>query len=177
MHYIERALFVVGNPNAGKSRQIRSMFRDIRLGTKGKVPRGNKVKEIIRLSNNRQLYIRLTSPTEMDEDIEKFLKKIASKTKTGRWCIVSALQLYQGRKMKYDADGQIRHFVKMFSPERVRVCFLCPDHRRPLAEPSCKPSDKIINALRKIKQVEYIFIDGRDGTKNGLLLSDFLDFS
>ena len=33
--YFERALFVVGPPNAGKSYQIRDMFRDVRLNNNG----------------------------------------------------------------------------------------------------------------------------------------------
>ena len=36
--YVERALFIVGDPNTGKSVQIRSMFRDIRLSGDGQVP-------------------------------------------------------------------------------------------------------------------------------------------
>jgi hypothetical protein len=37
-YYFERALFIVGEQNSGKSTQLRSMFRDVRLGTSGIVP-------------------------------------------------------------------------------------------------------------------------------------------
>jgi hypothetical protein len=37
--HFERALFVVGEPNSGKSNQLRSMFRDIRLGNTETFPR------------------------------------------------------------------------------------------------------------------------------------------
>jgi len=35
-HYLERALFVVGNRHTGKSTHLRSMFLDVRLGATGK---------------------------------------------------------------------------------------------------------------------------------------------
>jgi hypothetical protein len=37
-HYLERVLFIVGNRHCGKSTQPRSMFRDVRLGTAGRIP-------------------------------------------------------------------------------------------------------------------------------------------
>ncbi len=40
--YIERALFVVGEPNDGKSTQLRSLFSDRRFGPDGKVPAENR---------------------------------------------------------------------------------------------------------------------------------------
>ena len=67
----ERALFVVGEPNSGKSNQLRSMFRDIRLGTGGNIPSGRRLDEVYRLSNERSLYLRLTSPHEAGESLGK----------------------------------------------------------------------------------------------------------
>jgi hypothetical protein len=61
-YHFERALFVVGEPNSGKSNQLRSMFRDVRLGTRGDIPTARKLDEVYRLSNERSLYLRLTSP-------------------------------------------------------------------------------------------------------------------
>ena len=40
--YIERALFVVGDQNTGKSTQLRSMFLDWRLNIQGVVPTTKK---------------------------------------------------------------------------------------------------------------------------------------
>ena len=39
--YIERALFVIGDQDTGKSTQLRSMFLDGRLGNQGEVPTEN----------------------------------------------------------------------------------------------------------------------------------------
>jgi hypothetical protein len=66
-YYFERALFVVGQQDSGKSVQLRSMFRNVRLGTDGNIPAATNLREMYRLSNERCLYIRLTSPHEMDE--------------------------------------------------------------------------------------------------------------
>ena len=60
--YIERALFVIGYPDTGKSTQLRSMFLDWRLGTQGQVPTASNVRKTYALSNERWLYLRLTSP-------------------------------------------------------------------------------------------------------------------
>jgi hypothetical protein len=68
-YYFERALFVVGEPNSGKSNQLRSMFRDVRLGTGGDIPMEKRLPELYRLSNERCLYLRLTSPHEAGESI------------------------------------------------------------------------------------------------------------
>jgi hypothetical protein len=48
-YHFERALFVVGEPNSGKSNQLRSLFRDIRLGTGGTIPAGRRLEEVYRL--------------------------------------------------------------------------------------------------------------------------------
>jgi hypothetical protein len=90
--YVERALFVVGGQNTGKSTQIRSMFRDRRLGTDGAIPDARRIAETYYLSNERRLYVRITSPNEWGESLKEFLDKTESKTGSGRWCIVSPLQ-------------------------------------------------------------------------------------
>src|ERR1700722_3314484 len=64
-YYFERALFFVGESHSGKSNQLRSMFRDVRLGTGGDIPTGTRLDEVYRLSNERSLYLRLTSPHEV----------------------------------------------------------------------------------------------------------------
>ena len=105
-YYFERALFIIGEPNSGKSTQIRSMFQDVRLGTKGVVPIANKLTEMYQLSYERCLYVRLTSPHEMGEYIdnnlnvekENFLEKTEKKIKEStphvgrRWNFVCPLQ-------------------------------------------------------------------------------------
>jgi hypothetical protein len=37
--YLERVLLVAAGRHRGKSTQLRSMFRDVRLGTAGKIPK------------------------------------------------------------------------------------------------------------------------------------------
>jgi hypothetical protein len=70
-YHFERALFIIGEPNSGKSTQLRSMFRDVRLGTGGTVPTPRNLPEMYRLSNERCLYLRLTSPNEAGEWIKR----------------------------------------------------------------------------------------------------------
>ena len=87
-YHFERALFVGGETNSGISNQLRSMFREIRLGTDGNIPTERKLPELYRLSNERCLYLRLTSPHEAKETIGRkhgrngptnFLEKTAQK--------------------------------------------------------------------------------------------------
>ena len=54
--YIERALFVIGDQDTGKSTQLRSMFLDWHLGTQGEVPTASNVRKTYALSNERWLY-------------------------------------------------------------------------------------------------------------------------
>ena len=70
--YIERALFVVGDQNTGKSTQLRSMFLDWRLNIQGVVPTTKKVRITHALSNERWLYLRLMSPHETGEMLDEF---------------------------------------------------------------------------------------------------------
>ena len=60
--YLERALFIVGPQNSGKSVQLRSMFTDVRLGLEGEIPQSRNIRDAYSLSNERRLYVRLTSP-------------------------------------------------------------------------------------------------------------------
>jgi hypothetical protein len=186
-YHFERALFVVGEPNSGKSNQLRSMFRDIRLGTGGDIPTERRLPEIYRLSNERCLYLRLTSPHEAGESIGRkrhgrrnFLTKTVeiieeNTPKIGkRWNFAGALQP-GARKHMPDVIKTCRAFVRYFEPERTRVVFLSPDrHGRFLQETE---HSGLVERLREIPSVEICWIDARDRTVNGLLLADFFDFS
>src|SRR6266852_2396937 len=83
-YHFERVLFVVGEPNSGKSNQLRSMFRDVRLGTGGNIPTGRRLDEVYRLSNERSVYLRLTSPHEAGESLSKKRRKGNFLEKTAR---------------------------------------------------------------------------------------------
>jgi hypothetical protein len=107
--HFERALFVIGEPNAGKSNQLRAMFRDVRFGLNGRVPTTVKLRDIYRLSNERALYLRLTSPHEANESLKEFLDKTNWKftARSGtarRWNFVGPLQPNKAHKMPNAVD-------------------------------------------------------------------------
>jgi len=188
-YHFERALFVVGEPNSGKSNQLRSMFRDIRLGTDGNIPTERKLPELYRLSNERCLYLRLTSPHEAKESIgskhgrnspTNFLEKTAKKIEENaprlgrRWNFAGALQPH-ARLYMPGVVATCRAFVRYFNPERTRVVFLSPDrHGACLQETGHM---ELVDGLRRIESVEVCWIDARDRTVNGLLLPDFFNFA
>lgn len=187
IYHFERALFVVGAPNAGKSNQLRSMFRDARLGTGGVIPTNRNVAEFYRLSNQRCLYLRLSSPHEMKECIRQkrgaranFLQKTAEKIEANtphlgsRWNFASALQPRAENYMP-DLVATCHAFVKRFNPERTRIAFLSPD-RHGVCLQKVDHLD-LVTRLRQIPSIEICWIDARDRAANGLLLADFFDFT
>src|SRR3981081_2437553 len=130
-YHFERALFVVGEPNSGKSKQLRSMFRDVRLGNNGDIPTSAKLREVYRLSNERSLDVRLTSPHESGETLKRFLDKTKyqiakNKSHDERWNFACPLQPNRANSMP-DVVATIKAFVARFKPERTRVVFLSPD--------------------------------------------------
>lgn len=188
-YYFERALFVVGEPNSGKSTQLRSIFRDVRFGTGGSIPHTRNLAEIYQFSNERSLYLRLSSPHEMGESIRKkrgrdgsstsFLKKTAAKlaanTPDGgrRWNFACAMQPYAAKRMP-DIVVTCRAFVTHFNPERIRVVFLSPNWHGEYLQETAHAT--LVNGLRRIPSVEICWIDARDRIANGLFLCDFFDF-
>jgi hypothetical protein len=174
--FIERCLYVIGNPNAGKSVQLRSMFLDHRFGSNGQIPVKAKIRETIRLSNERLLYFRLTSPHERKETLQVFLDKIKDKiqSESGRWNVAGALQPEPAGKMPelYDI---IYKLYSRFSPERIRLCFLSPDRHG-----NSMPNEYITQIIPRVQQIpgtETVFIDSRPREINGLFLADFFDFT
>ena len=174
--YIERALFIVGDQNTGKSVQLRSMFLDWRFGSEGIIPTSSKIKESIYLSQHRGLHIRLTSPHEYGDTPKSYLDKIENKTQSGRWCFAGALQPEASNKMP-DVTSSVEKFVNKFGPEKVRVCFLSPDKDGNLIFNKMNNFNSIVDSLINIDNVEVIFIDARSRDSNGLLLADFFDFA
>ena len=128
---VERVLLVAGAPDTGKSVQLRSMFLDPRLGTDGRSPDGRRLRETSRLSPSRSLYLRLSSPHEMGESVDKFLAKIAAKTGEGRWCVASAVQVEAAQEMP-NLPNVVAAIQDRFAPERIRVALLSPDRHRAL---------------------------------------------
>lgn len=177
--YVERALFMIGNQNTGKSTQLRSMFLDWRLGSQGKVPTARNVRNGYALSNERWLYLRLTSPHEAGETLDEFLDKCAAAMQaTGplarRWNFGGALQPTGTSKLP-DGPDVIASFMQRFAPERVRAVILSPDragNHMPLAN-----YQRLIAALRALSSVEIVTTDATTRTGNGLLYADFFDFT
>jgi hypothetical protein len=165
---------VVGSPNSGKSTQLRSMFLDVRFGTNQTIPDATNLPDTYQISNERRLYLRLTSPHEMDEDIKTFLDKTESKMPEGRWCFASPLQDEAGGKMP-DLVRTIRAFYARFSSERIRVCFLSPDRHGQMKDADYL--EEVGSQLLQFDGLEYISIDARNRESNGLILADFFDFT
>lgn len=176
--HLERALFVVAPQDSGKSTTLRSLFKERRLGTNGEPPPSaeqRRLPEVYWLSNERRLYLRLTSPHEYGESPDEFIEKTKGKMIEGRWCFAGPLQPNAFRKMP-DVAESVLQFCNAFSPERIRVAFLSPNrHGAILGE--FMPGRDLSAELLAIPKVEVLCVDGRQRGVNGLLLADFFDFT
>ena len=177
--YVERALFMIGDQNTGKSTQLRSMFLDWRLGNQGNVPTARNVQNTYALSNERWLYLRLTSPHEAGENLNKFLQKCANKMQpkgrlARRWNFAGALQP-TGTGALPSAPDIISGFALQFAPERVRGVILSPDRFGNVMVPAALQS--LTSALRQVPGTEVMVVDGTTRSGNGLLYADFFDFT
>ncbi|MGO7367645.1 hypothetical protein ACC719_11645 [Rhizobium ruizarguesonis] len=177
--HIDRILLVCGDQNAGKSRLLRHMLGDPRLG--GQVPVNLRVGARA-LSRERCLAVRFTSPHEMGETPSKFIYKIDR---------ASTLAWRTHWRMSYACAVQAKAFKNMpgivdvcdelnreFSPERIRIVQLAPDQS---GGNSSRLTSSDIDGLRKL-DVEVITIDARKSSHpaepgNVRILADFFDFS
>lgn len=176
--WLERALFIVAPRDSGKSTTLRSMFVDRRLGTAGECPSSTeqlRLPETYYLSNERRLYLRLTSPHEFNESPDEFLNKCKEKMQNGRWCYAGPFQPNAYKKMP-DVVASVEAFIKVFNPERVRVAFLSPNRHGHEVGTFVHGRD-LRQELLSLSKVEVICVDGRRRGKNGLLLADFFDFT
>jgi hypothetical protein len=110
----------------------------------------------------------------MNESLLEFLRKTASKTSVGRWCVAAPLQADAFKKMP-DAVRTIKDVKRQFRPERVRVCILSPDRHGAAQEE--KKLQRLFQRLWRLGRVECHCIDARERTANGSLLADFLDYT
>jgi len=176
--YLERALFVVGNRHTDKSTQLRSMFLDVRLGSNGQIPTERKPEDFHRLTNDRFLYLRLSSPHELEETLPGFLRKTKdkidkAKTRFGRrWNFASALQAQAVNNMP-DVVETCEGFVDRFKPEPVRVIFLNPNRKDEFLD-----EKEVLGNARRLRRipVEVCWINAQDVAANGLFLADFFAF-
>ncbi|MFG1260324.1 hypothetical protein V5F79_23630 [Xanthobacter flavus] len=178
--HIERLLFVCGDRNAGKSRLIREMFSDRRLG--GTVPTAGRL-PIKPLSRERCIAGRIMSPHEAMEAPADFHSKIDDACEAARglnfWRInyVSAVQPRAANRMPGIVDI-CRGVQDAFLPERIRVAVLDPDQA---GTSNSHLSKAEVDGLRTL-DVEVIMIDARrSGHRaepgNVRILADFFDFS
>lgn len=179
VYHFERALFVVGEPDSGKSTQLRSMFRDVRLGTAGTIPTSRNLADVYRLSNERSLYLRITSPHEWEESLSDFLDKTEEKMRGHtprhgrRWNFACALQPFAAKNMP-DLVAVCRGFDSRFNPERIRFAFLSPDRHGNLLQSA---HDPLVSLIQAVSRTEVCWIDARDRRVNGLQLADFFDLT
>lgn len=155
---LERVLLVCGQQNAGKSRLLRHMLGDPRLG--GKLHEKGPVKPRP-LSRDRLLAVRITSPHESWETPEQFYEKITNvREKYGqeyrRINYASAIQPNASNNMP-DIETVCEGLICAFHPERFRVVVLNPDQS---GLDSSKLKLKQINKLREL-DIEILTIDAR----------------
>ena len=170
---LERILLIAGAQNTGKSVQLRSMFLDPRFGTGGQVPDARNLPNVYALSPFRRLYLRLTSPHEAGESLDRFLEKIEEQTDGHyRWNVASAVQIDAANNMT-DLHDLVAALDERFSPERIRAAILSPDrHGDVLAD-----APALMQALQAVPSCETLCIDARCRNCNGLLLADTFDFA
>jgi hypothetical protein len=179
--HFERALFVIGDQDTGKSAQLRHIFQDVRFHRNGEVPTGAdapRLSEMYRISNERALYLRLTSPHEMKETVKEFLDKTEDKISRNlnlgrRWNFAGSLQPTAANNMP-SAAAAIVAFMQRFHPERARAVFLNPDRHGGAHVQAflSGETDQLWNA-----GAEVIVVDARRRDANGLVLADFFDFT
>ena len=176
--YVERALFVVAPQDSGKSTQLRSLFLDRRFGINGQIPPSNQQRNLTEtycIGNNRQLFLRLTSPHEYGDTPQQFHRKIRRKTGDGRWCIAGAFQP-DAFKFMPDVVESVRLFQNEFVPERIRILFLSPT-RHSVGFADYSSGRDLTAELQALSRVEVALIDARNREANGLLIADFFDFA
>lgn len=177
--HIERILLVCGLPNAGKSRLIRQMFSDQRLG--GEVPSNGPFPRRA-LSRERCLAGRFTSPHEAGETQTEFHQKIDDACASAWyefWRInyVSAIQPRPRNHMP-DVVAVCAGLRAEFMPERIRVVELAPDQ---WGNTTSELTQADVDGLRQL-DVEVLAIDARRSVLpaepgNVRILADFFDFT
>ena len=177
--HLERVLLVCGEQNAGKSRLLRMMLGDPRLG--GVVPASPSIR-MRALSRERCLAVRFTSPHEMNETPDDFHRKIDRVTERAWWThwrvnYACAVQPRAFKKMP-DISVVCAGIQKEFMPERIRVVQLAPNQ---WGSDTGMISSGEVDQLRA-QDVEFITIDARRShlaaePGNVRILADFFDFT
>ena len=179
--HFERALFVVGNPNAGKSTLLRNMFVDVRFGTDEQVPDEQRIMPTFALSNERCLKVRFTSPHEMKETIEQFFSKVDREmerawTNFFRFNFACPLQPTAANRMP-DVATVCDLFRQRFQPERMRIVQIDPEWTGARGTLLADPD---VRRLRRLR-IELATVDAQESEDqpytSGIFLADFFDFT
>ena len=178
--HLERILLVCGKQNAGKSRLLRHMLGDERLG--GHVPVKGPV-ALRALSRERCLAVLSSSPHEKGETEAQFNRRLDRVTAhawklSWRGNVACAVQPQAFRSM----PGIVQvcgGLLKQFNPERIRVIQLSPDR---LGTLDSQLTLAEVDGLRGL-DVEVLSIDARRNQVrpvepgNVRVLAGFFDFS
>ncbi len=178
--HLERLLLVCGNQNAGKSRLLRHMLGDERLG--GHIPVKGPV-ALRALSRERCLAVLSSSPHEKGETEAQFHRRLDRVTAHSwklfwRVNVACAVQPRAFGKMP-DIIQVCDGLLRQFNPERIRVVQLAPDR---LGTLDSQLTVTEVDGLRRL-DVEVISIDARRSPPrpvelgNVRVLADFFDFS
>ncbi|WP_374375998.1 hypothetical protein [Dongia sp.] len=91
-----------------------------------------------------------------------------------RWNFAGALQISATTKIPA-ADEVVAGFSKYFRPERIRVVLLSPNSRGNHLPQGIWTA--LTSKLNLIPEVEIVTVDASKKNANGLIYSDFFDFT
>ena len=123
--------------------------------------------------------IDFSSPHETGDTLQNYLDKFDKTMQsralntTHRWNFAVALQVSATDYLPGGADV-IKAFMKRFAPERVRAIILFPNWVGNELSPQEMQS---LVALRALPNCEVMTVDSTCRNGNGLMYSDFFDFS
>jgi len=173
--YLERALFVIGDPGSGKSTQIRSMLQDKRFGEGRVRPTRRNLPNTYWINENRFVYVRLTSPQETQETIDNFVEKCDNEFSWGgRANLICPLQPEPSNNIN-GAASVIQQFVSRQQPERTRVVILSPHSNGALMNEDRLKT--LIDEIGKAGSIEIVMVDARRMDENGFIYADFFDLT
>lgn len=165
--HLERALFMIGRGDAGKSTQLNSL--------KTVIAKGETRRRIFDLGNNRRIYVRSGSPQELGETLSEFLQACEYHMRNWdyRWNYACAVQTDPADKIP-GAVGTITAFKKAFSPDRICAVILSPNRRG-----NRIPGERkwLIKRLSAIGECEILTVNARKMNSNGPLYSKFFGIS
>ena len=176
---VERALFVIGKQNVGKSTQLLSMFQDKRFGTGGEIPQGTARRSVgitFALGKHKRLYLRRSSPHETEQTIDEFLaiceKWMRPSGPPLRWNFAGALQAKPTKKLA-GAPQVIKDFSSHFSTKRIWAVILSPYHDGRHMDPT--ELAELTLELEAIPQCEVTMLCAESETANGPQFVAFFD--